>query len=224
MKKLFTSFLLLIVGIGLSWADNPVIINMKTLVDTQGATNTAVDFSGDNTTAYLFISNRDSKKNIKGIDNSTITNALEDGQKYVTVAAWIYGNTSTGCIFGYGDANNGVKFMMQGTGTTMRTTTKGKTDYETGTATLQPNEWNLVAFAFKRNVSSRYYWSTTNGTYTTVENTTYRMNTPADTGKKIAIGSGDQGADREGFNGIIANMVVIISFNSLIPAVVKVLP
>ena len=208
MKKLLLLLLTLIVGVGSSWGQTT--INMATLIE--GADANLKEANEVNTTSgtvYSFSSG----KYIGGIDNSDITSAIE-GNKFITVAAWIWGNSSSGCIFGYGDQDDGIKFYINGN--SMKITAKGNADYTAKNATLQENAWNLVAFAFPgngvaANRTPRYYWTATNGQYSTLSATTGVIGTPAEGGKKCAIGSGNQGSVRESFSGYIGNVVVILS-------------
>lgn len=209
MKKLLLLLLTLIVGVGSSWGQTT--INMATLIDGADAgLKTANQVSTTSGIVYSFSSGT----YIGGIDNSEITSAIE-GNKFITVAAWIWGNSSSGCIFSYGDQDDGIKFYINGN--SMKITAKGEPDYTAKNATLQENAWNLVAFAFPGNGVAagnrkpRYSWTATDGQYSTLGATDKLIHTPAAGGKKYAIGSGNQGAAREEFSGYIGNVVVILS-------------
>ena len=170
--------------------------------------------SGDWTGATVYEFSDD--KYLGGISNTDVVNALE-GDKYVTVAMWVYGQTSSlQCVFGYGDQNNGVKYQLNGT--TMSATNKGVADIEGITdSRLAANQWNFVAFtvagkAKSSNAKGRYYMTTTDATFWTKDVLKLAgMTTPAASSQKIAIGSGNQGDARENFTGLIANLTVITS-------------
>lgn len=213
MRKLLIFLLTLIVGVGNSWGQTT--IDMTTLINGAASNlKTANEVSTTSGTVYSFSRISDESGTfIGGIDNSEIASAIE-GNKFITVAAWIWGNSSSGCIFGYGDQNTGIKFYINGN--SMKITTKGKEDFTPKNATLQENAWNLVAFAFPGigvtgDRTPRYYWTATDGQYISSSAPTKGFGTPADGSKNCAIGSGNQGGARESFNGYIGNVVVILS-------------
>ena len=213
MKKLFTLLTMLLVGIGSSWGeDGTVVATMSDLV-------TGAGFSNVKTVKENSIYSFSYNTYIGAIDNSAVTSAYE-GSGYVTVAMWIWGNSASGCLFGYGDQGTGVKFYISET--TVKITTKGIDDYETVnlSGNINANQWNLIAFATPAingtwGTNIRYYATAQNGTFWTKTKSKGNMNSPTADGKKYAIGSGNQGNAREPFTGILANVTVIQSTNLL---------
>lgn len=198
------------IGISGVWAETTVIARMQDLVDaaSENTATVSTDYTTDvvNGGVYDFAN----QGFIKGIANEDVMAAL--GTKYVTVAAWVYGRPTGGCIFSYGGQSNGIKFKL--TGTTMQTTTKGKADYQTQSVdAIAANQWNLVAFTINPAFSSTRYISGHQGNfnYFYTKTATAGMNTPAETDQLFAIGSGNQGNAREEFTGTIANLTIITS-------------
>ncbi len=155
------------------------------------------------------------------ISNDAVVSAIE-GEKYVTIAMWVYGpTTSNQALFGYGDENTGIKVSLNGNA--QKITTKGVNDFEIVTVNannIQANQWCFVAFTFRGAASTigdgedtyRYYTSDTNGQYYTAKNHNLgNMAAVDDASKKLAIGSGDQGDASDVFTGLIANLTVITS-------------
>ncbi len=209
-QKLLSLLALLMIGISGVWAETTVIARMQDLVDaaSENTATVSTDYTTDvvNGGVYDFAN----QGFIKGIANEDVMAAL--GTKYVTVAAWVYGRPTGGCIFSYGGQSNGIKFKL--TGTTMQTTTKGKADYQTQSVdAIAANQWNLVAFTINPAFSSTRYISGHQGNfnYFYTKNATAGMNTPAETDQLFAIGSGNQGNAREEFTGTIANLTIITS-------------
>ncbi|MCQ2293273.1 MAG: hypothetical protein MJZ54_04490, partial [Bacteroidaceae bacterium] len=216
MKKLLTLLALCCLVVTGAWAQT-VVATMQQLVGAASTkTATVSSFFTTSVTGgavYSFTGNGgNSGTYIGGITNDAVDAAFA-GSKVVTVAAWVYGRPN-GCIFGYGDQNDGVKFLLStsGTNTSFKTTTKGKLDFTPVNFTLQEDAWNLVAFSVYGKASStnsyRYYYGTTNGNYSTkTDKTMSTMNAAS----KFAIGSGNQGSAREVFSSDIANLTVITS-------------
>lgn len=214
-KKLFSLLSLLMLGITSVWAQTTVIARMQDLVD--AASENTATVSADYTTdvekggVYDFANNGF----IKGISNDAVKEAL--GIKYVTVAAWVYGRPTGGCIFSYGGQSDGVKFKL--TGTTMQTTTKGKADYvsQADNNFGLENQWHLVAFSIDPGFTTTKYISGHQGhfgymyTRSRANNGPAGWNVPAEADQLFAIGSGNQGNAREPFTGSIANLTVIAS-------------
>ncbi len=155
------------------------------------------------------------------ISNDAVVSAIE-GEKYVTVAMWVYGpTTSDQALFGYGDENTGIKVSLNGNA--QKITTKGVNDFEIVTVNannIKANQWCFVAFTFRGAASTigdgedtyRYYTSDTNGQYYTAKNYNLgNMKAVAEGSKKLAIGSGDQGDASDVYTGLIANLTVITS-------------
>ena len=158
-------------------------------------------------------------KYLGAITNNDVVNAIE-GNKFVTVAMWVYGPTTTDqALFGYGDQNTGVKVSLNGNA--QKITTKGVTDFGVETVNennIQANQWCFVAFSFRGaaytlgGTTYRYYTSTTNGQYNSKSDKKLSgMHAVADASKLLAIGSGNQGEARDVYTGLIANLTVITS-------------
>lgn len=214
MRKISSILTLLLLCLcGNLSAQTTVIATMAQLAEAatnQNKATVSADWTG--ATVYEFSDD----KYLGGISNTDVVNALE-GDKYVTVAMWVYGNTSSlQCVFGYGDQNNGVKYQLDGT--TMSATNKSVADIDGVTdSRLAADQWNFVAFTVagktkSSNAKGRYYMTTTDATYWTKDVLKLAgMKTPANSSQKIAIGSGNQGEARENFTGYIANLTVITS-------------
>lgn len=210
MKKILSLLALSCLGMG-AWAQT-VVARMSDLVNA-GTNQDAVvstQWKASEGDVYEFSDDHF----IGGIANDDIKAAL--GTKFVTVAAWVYGRPTGGCIFSYGDQSTGIKFKL--TGTTMQTTTKSKADYTSqGVDAIAANQWNLVAFTINPQYSQTRYISGHQGHfgYFFTKSATAGMNTPAEAGQLFAIGSGNQGDAREPFTGLLANVTVIASDNWL---------
>ena len=215
MRNRFTLFLMLMLLMGTGMNAQTVVAKMKALAEAAGnsdtkATVSTVWKSDDAEGAVYEFSNG---KYLGAISNTDVVSALE-GNKYVTIAMWVYGRT-TGhqCVFGYGNVNDGVKFQQNGK--YISATRKGRADIEKwGPDDLLDDEWNLIAFAVagKTNTTAntgRYY---INSIYTDKSDLKLsEMYTPDEGNNKLAIGSGDQNTAREAYNGMIANLTVITS-------------
>ena len=215
MRNRFTLFLMLMLLMGTGMNAQTVVAKMKALAEAAGnsdtkATVSTVWKSDDAEGAVYEFSNG---KYLGAISNTDVVSALE-GNKYVTIAMWVYGRT-TGhqCVFGYGNVNDGVKFQQNGK--YISATRKGRADIEKwGPDDLLDDEWNLIAFAVagKTNTTAntgRYY---INSIYTDKSDLKLsEMYTPDEGNNKLAIGSGDQNTARETYNGMIANLTVITS-------------
>lgn len=217
MRNRFTLFLMLMFLMGTGMNAQTVVAKMKALADAAGnsdtkATVSTVWQSDDAAGAVYEFSNG---KYLGAISNTDVVNALE-GDKYVTIAMWVYGRTTpTGfqCVFGYGNVNDGVKFQQNGK--SISATTKGVINIGGWDRDeLLDDEWNLIAFAVagKANTTvttGKYYINDINANQDGLKLS--GMNTPAAENKLLAIGSGDQNIARETYNGMIANLTVITS-------------
>lgn len=221
MRKISSILTLLLLCLCGNLSAQTVIARMATLADAATNSDKATVSTDWETTVEGGAVYEFSDGNYLGaISNDAVVSAIE-GDTYVTVAMWVYGQTSSlQCVFGYGDQNNGVKYQLNGT--TMSATTKGVSDIEGVTdSRLAANQWNLVAFTVAGKTKSgtangRYYMTTTNGTYWTKDVLKLAsMTTPDASSQKIAIGSGNQGNARESFTGLIANLTVITSSDLL---------
>lgn len=217
MRNRFTLFLMLMFLMGTGMNAQTVVAKMKVLAEAAGnsdtkATVSTVWQSDDEDGAVYEFSN---SKYLGAISNAAVVNALE-GDKYVTIAMWVYGRTTpTGfqCVFGYGNVNDGVKFQQNGK--SISATTKGVINIGGWDRDeLLDDEWNLIAFAVagKANTTvttGKYYINDINANQDGLKLS--GMNTPAAENKLLAIGSGDQNTAREPYNGMIANLTVITS-------------
>ena len=217
MRKISSILTLLLLCLcGNLSAQTKVIATMDQLAEAatnQKKATVSADWTG--ATVYEFSDD----KYLGGISNTAVVNAIE-GNKFVTVAMWVYGPTTTDqALFGYGDLNTGVKVSLNGNAQKM--TTKGVTDFDVVTVNennIQANQWCFVAFSFrgaaytKGGTTYRYYTSTTNDQYSSKSNKKLSgMHAVADASKLLAIGSGNQGEARDVYTGLIANLTVITS-------------
>lgn len=159
-------------------------------------------------------------KYLGGIVNDAVVEAME-GDKYVTIAMWVYGRTSSlQSVFGYGDSGNGLSFQLNSR--SLKITAKGSTGFTASdnfNATNMPEDaWYLVAYTLRGKASSattntyRYLSSTTNGQYFTKNDHKFCDKVSVnEASRKFAIGSGCQGEANSTFTGKIANLTVIRS-------------
>ena len=216
MRNRFTLFLMLMFLMGTGMNAQTVVARMKVLAeaarnsDATKATVSTVWQSDDAEGAVYEFSNG---KYLGAISNTDVVKALE-GNKYVTIAMWVYGRTTGNqCVFGYGNVNDGVKFQQDGK--SISATRKGRTDIGGWSRDeLLDDEWNLIAFAVagKANTTAakgKYYINNINDNHSDLKLSS--MATTADGNKLLAIGSGDQNTAREAYNGMIANLTVITS-------------
>ena len=215
MRNRFTLFLMLILLMG-TGMNAQTVVKMKALANAATnseetkATPSNVWQSSDTDGAVYEFSNG---KYLGGIVNEAVVAALE-GDKYVTIAMWVYGRTTGNqCVFGYGNVNDGVKFQQNGK--SISATKKHISDIGGWSRDeLLDDEWNLIAFAVagKANTTvttGKYYINDINANQDGL--TLSGMATTADENKKLAIGSGNQNNAREAYNGMIANLTVITS-------------
>lgn len=215
MRNRFTLFLMLMFLMGTGMNAQTVVAKMKVLAEAAGnsdtkATVSTVWKSDDAEGAVYEFSNG---KYLGAISNADVVNALE-GDKYVTIAMWVYGRTTSNqCVFGYGNVNDGVKFQQNGK--SISATKKKITDIGGWSRDeLLDDEWNLIAFAVagKANTTvttGKYYINDINANQDGLK--LNGMETTAEENKLLAIGSGDQNTAREPYNGMIANLTVITS-------------
>ena len=215
MRNRFTLFFMLMFLMGTGMNAQTVVAKMKVLAEAAGnsatkATVSTVWQSDDEEGAVYEFSNG---KYLGAISNEAVVNALE-GNKYVTIAMWVYGRTTGNqCVFGYGNVNDGVKFQQDGK--YISATRKGRTDIGGWSRDeLLDDEWNLIAFAVagKANTTAttgRYYINNISANHSDLKLSS--MATTADGNQFLAIGSGDQNTARETYNGMIANLTVITS-------------
>ena len=221
MRKISSILTLLLLCLCGNLSAQTVIARMAELANAATNQNKATvstdwETSAEGGAVYEF----SNSKYLGAISNNAVVEAIE-GNKYVTVAMWVYGpTTSDQALFGYGDQNTGVKVSLNGNAQKM--TTKGVADFDITTVNannIQANQWCFVAFSFKgktADVSSgntyRYYTSTTDNQYNSRSNHNLsNMAVVADASKLLAIGSGNQGTARDVYTGLIANLTVITS-------------
>ena len=189
-----------------AYAELTTVATMSDLVSA-GDIGTGVALSSDYTvesTVYTF----GGEGAILNIENSSILDYINDGSGYLTIAAWINPEATSGVqsIFGYGAQSDG--FKMATNGSTLAFTTKGVADKDT-LGTITAGEWNLVALTINLSggAGSKYmigdsdFWTRALGTW----------NTPSEADQTFAIGSGNSGNDREVFTGSIAKLTVAYS-------------
>ncbi len=215
MRNRFTLFLMLMFLMGTGMNAQTVVAKMKALAEAAGnsdtkATVSTVWQSDDEDGAVYEFSN---DKYLGAISNPAVVEALE-GDKYVTIAMWVYGRTTSNqCVFGYGNVNDGVKFQQNGK--SISATRKGRSDIGGWSRDeLLDDEWNFIAFAVagKANTTAtkgKYYINNINDNHSDLKLS--NMATTAVENKLLAIGSGDQNIAREAYNGMIANLTVITS-------------
>lgn len=216
MRNRFTLFLMLMFLMGTGMNAQTVVARMQALADaaensdaTKATASTVWKSDKTGGAVYEFSSG----KYLGAISNTDVVSALE-GDKYVTIAMWVYGRTTSNqCVFGYGNVNDGVKFQQNGK--SISATKKHISDIGGWSRDeLLDDEWNLIAFAVagKTNTNAttgRYY---INSIY--ADNSDLKlsgMETTAEENQLLAIGSGDQNTAREAYNGMIANLTVITS-------------
>lgn len=216
MRNRFTLFLMLMFLMGTGMNAQTVVAKMKVLAEAAGnsdatkATVSTVWKSNQTGGAVYEFSNG---KYLGAISNEAVVNALE-GDKYVTIAMWVYGRTTGNqCVFGYGNVNDGVKFQQNGKSISA---TKKYVGNISGWSRdeLLDDEWNLIAFAVagKANTTAergKYYINDINDNHSGLKLSD--MATTAAENQLLAIGSGDQNTAREAYNGLIANLTVITS-------------
>ena len=216
MRNRFTLFLMLMFLMGTGMNAQTVVAKMKALADAAGnsdATKATVSTVWQSDDAEGAVYEFSDGKYLGAISNEAVVSALE-GDKYVTIAMWVYGRTTGNqCVFGYGNVNDGVKFQQNGK--YISATRKGRTDIGGWSRDeLLDDEWNLIAFAVagKTNTTAttgKYYINNINDNHSDLKLSS--MATTADGNQFLAIGSGDQNTARETYNGMIANLTVITS-------------
>ncbi|MCI6727373.1 MAG: hypothetical protein PUH44_04015 [Bacteroidales bacterium] len=216
MRNRFTLFLMLMFLMGTGMNAQTVVAKMKALADAAGnsdATKATVSTVWQSDDAEGAVYEFSDGKYLGAISNAAVVSALE-GDKYVTIAMWVYGRTTGNqCVFGYGNVNDGVKFQQNGK--YISATRKGRTDIGGWSRDeLLDDEWNLIAFAVagKTNTTAttgKYYINNINDNHSDLKLSS--MATTADGNQFLAIGSGDQNTARETYNGMIANLTVITS-------------
>lgn len=216
MRNRFTLFFMLMFLMGTGMNAQTVVAKMKALADAAGnsdATKATVSTVWQSDDAEGAVYEFSDGKYLGAISNAAVVSALE-GDKYVTIAMWVYGRTTGNqCVFGYGNVNDGVKFQQNGK--YISATRKGRTDIGGWSRDeLLDDEWNLIAFAVagKTNTTAttgKYYINNINDNHSDLKLSS--MATTADGNQFLAIGSGDQNTARETYNGMIANLTVITS-------------
>lgn len=213
MKKTIAA-LMAMTGVATA-TDLTVMVTMDELVKS-ATTNTATLVDYMSVTTYDFSDG----SYIGGITNADLVSALADSSKYITIAAWIKMDDTSGVesIFGYGAQSNGFKFCTNGAG--LQYTSKGVTDKENVGVGLQADTWTLVGISFKGGndaaEGAKYICGTSNSNFYT--RNLGGFTTPGTTEQTFAIGSGNSGNARETFNGQIAGLTIFTS-NAVITGV-----
>ena len=196
MRNRFTLFLMLMLLMGTGMNAQTVVAKMKALAEAAGNSDTKATVSTvwqsdkEGGAVYEFSNG----KYLGAISNKAVVDALE-GDKYVTIAMWVYGRT-TGyqCLFGYGNGNDGVKFQQNGK--SISATKKSVREIGGWSRDeLLDDEWNLIAFAVagKANTTAekgKYYINDINANQDGLKLS--GMATTADENKLLAIGSGNR--------------------------------
>ncbi len=209
MKKYITIAALLAAGSALANAvELTTLVTMDELISAAG-TNTATKVENMSVTTYDF----ENGTYIGGITCDALNTALADSSKYITIAAWIKMDDTSGVesIFGYGAQSDGFKLCTNGSG--LQYTAKGVVDKETVSAGLAADTWTLVGISFKGGTNAadgaKYFAGTGNGNFYTRNLGGFA--TPAEADQTFAIGSGNSGGARETFNGLIAGLTIFTS-------------
>lgn len=216
MRNRFTLFLMLMFLMGTSMNAQTVVAKMKVLAEAarnSDATKATVSTVWQSDDAEGAVYEFSDGKYLGAISNAAVVNALE-GDKYVTIAMWVYGRTTGNqCVFGYGNKDDGVKFQQNGK--SISATRKGVDEISGWSRDeLLDDEWNLIAFAVagKANTTAakgKYYINNINDNHSGLKLSS--MATTEEANQLLAIGSGDQNIAREAYNGMIANLTVITS-------------
>ena len=188
-------------------ADAVTLATMAELVSA-GTIGTGVDgYSTALGSSYTFNGNGA----ILGITSSALVDALESNSGYVTIAAWVNPTTAGGehSIFGYGAQNNGFKFATKGD--KLQCTTKGRADHNSQVS-YAANEWALFAITLNVGDGTGSVLMAGEGSQTMDLG---EWIVPADGEKKFAIGSGNQGGNRDLFSGEIRNLTAFSSTSAL---------
>ena len=130
MRKVYSILTLLLLCLcGNLSAENVVIARMAALAGAATNQNKATVSADWETTVEGGAVYEFSNGNYLGaISNPAVVNAIE-GNKYVTVAMWVYGpTTSDQALFGYGDQGTGVKVSLNGK--EQKITTKNVADFD----------------------------------------------------------------------------------------------
>ena len=219
MKRI--TFFLLALCCAIVTQAQTVVATMQDLVN-GAASNTATvssDWQVDNANGAVYAFDGTASY-IGGITSDAVVSALE-GNQYVTIAMWVYPETTNGgkCVFGYGGGSDGLKCQVTANCGGISATKKGVVDMPIiSDSRISANKWTLIAYTFSgkssasANTGGRHYLTGSNGAFWTKgEYKLADMRNPADASKKIAIGSGNQGGLREQFKGMIANVTIITS-------------
>ena len=196
-------------------SSSPIVARMADFVSA-GTNNGATDITANyNVVEGGAVYSFEDNGYIGAISNPALAKLLNDGNKVITVAAWVYGNPTGGTFFGYGGQQNGV--MLKDNSGSLQATWKGADDVQAQDGALADDQWNLVAYSFKSGVGCRYIISS--GFYTRVNSA--KMVTPPSVEQLFAVGSGNQEKARDCFNGILANLTIIKSDGQLNDSQVK---
>lgn len=217
MKRI--TFFLLALCCAIVTQAQTVVATMQDLVNgaTSKTATVSTDWKVDNANGAVYAFDGTASY-IGGITSDAVVSALE-GNQYVTIAMWVYPETTYNgmCVFGYGDQGDGLKCQVTANGGGISATTKGVADMTVcNEASISANKWTLIAYTFSGKTSAtaggRHYWTGKNGKFwSRADYKLADMKNPAAGSKKIAIGSGNQGSVRELFKGMIANVTIMTS-------------
>ena len=188
-------------------ADAVTLVTMAELVSAGTLGEGVSGYSTSRGSSYTF----NGSGAILGITSSALVDALESNSGYVTIAAWVNPTTAGGehSIFGYGAQNNGFKFATKND--KLQYTTKGRADHNSQVS-YAANEWTLVAITLNVGDGTGSVLMAGEGSQTMDLG---EWIVPADGDKKFAIGSGNQGSNRDLFSGEIRNLTAFSSASAL---------
>lgn len=207
MKKYTVTISLFVAGF--AWS-NAATLTSLTDIDALAASGTLGDSvterSGDyvDSSVYAFVGNGA----ILNIPDPDLLSFVNGGSGFLTVAAWINPTVTTEeAVFSWGGQSNGVKFSLKNGA--MQITTKGVKDTNSTLGGIGTDAWTLVAWTLNLSESgnSRVFVGSAPGNYSTVQ--AGNWNDPSPT--TFAIGSGNSGSVRDGFDGLIADLRVFSS-------------
>ena len=144
-----------------------------------------------------------------------VTEYITGGTGYLTIAAWIQPtSTAEDSIFSIGGQDTGFKFALKNGG--LQVTTKGIADTNVtcgnlGCDSIPADDWTMVAVTINlaQNGDSRFYMGTADGKFASRNLGTWNAVSGDDL--KLAIGSGNCGGVRDGYDGMISNLTLFSS-------------
>ncbi len=186
------------------------LADMTTLMDNTGgwtSEGAALDTSMTGT-VYTF----NGSGSIRGIGNndtavvSSMTEKINAGSGYLTIAAWINAaDTTENSIFSYGGQDNGFKFALKDGH--LQLTTKSVVDKNITSTSVSTNTWTLVGISFALDTTSASSFFVNSNEAATEVCGGWNEARPATFG----IGTGNSNSERDNFKGSIANLTVFWS-------------